>query len=112
MGRTPYGALYWALIALFGAGFAAAFAIIVVPPLLENPDIPGAFAAGFVNPYAAGYSLDTIFCWLILSTWIIYERVTLKVRHGWIAIILGLAPGVATAFALYLFLRRRAPTAA
>lgn len=108
MGRT----LYWALIALFGVGFAVAFAIVVVPPLLENPDIPGAFAAGFVNPYAAGYSLDAICCWLILSTWIMYERFTMKVRHGWIAILIGLAPGVATAFALYLFLRQRAPAGA
>jgi hypothetical protein len=108
MGRT----LYWALITLFGTGFAAAFAVIVVPPLLENPDIPGAFAAGFVNPYAAGYSLDAIFSWLILSTWIIYERITLKVRYGWAAIVLGLAPGVATGFALYLFLRQRTPATA
>lgn len=103
MGRTIYGAL----IALLGAGFALAFALIVVPPLLENPDIPGALAAGFVNPYASGYSLDAIFCWLILTTWIVHERVTLKVRHGWIASVLGLAPGVATGFALYLFLRSR-----
>jgi hypothetical protein len=103
VGRT----LYWSVIAALGVGFAIAFSVIVVPPLLASGDVIGALGAGFVNPYASGYSLDTIMCWLILSTWIIHERATLKVKHGWTAILLGAAPGVATGFALYLFLRAR-----
>ena len=30
-------------------GFTAAFSIIVIPALLEDQDVVGAFAAGFVN---------------------------------------------------------------
>jgi hypothetical protein len=99
--------MFEALAAFFGVLFAVAFAIIVVPPLLESGDIIGAFAAGFVNPYASGYSLDTIICGLILITWVLYERSVLGMRHGWIAIPLTFAPGVATAFGFYLVLRSR-----
>lgn len=92
------------LVAL-GLGFALAFCVIVIPPLLASGDVPGAFAAGFVNPFASGYSLDTIFCAFVLAAWIVYERQTQNVRHGWIAILVSLVPGVATGFALYLLLR-------
>lgn len=96
-----------ALVIALGLAFAAAFCAIVVPPLLESGDIPGAFAAGFVNPYSSGYSLDAIFCGLILGAWIVHERRALGVRHGWIAIPLAFAPGVASAFAVYLIIRSR-----
>ena len=96
-----------ALMIVFGGGFALAFAVIVVPPLMASGDIFGAFRAGFVNPYSTGYSLDAIFCALILAAWILYERATTDVRHGWVAIPLCVAPGVATAFAVYLLLRLR-----
>lgn len=95
------------LTAALGIGFALAFCVIVVPPLLESGDIIGAFAAGFVNPYSSGYSLDVILCAFILIAWVIYERRALGIRHGWIAIILCFVPGVATAFAFYLILRSR-----
>ncbi len=97
----------WYITALIicGAGFALFFALYVFPPFLKNYDVIGAFAAGFVNPFATGYSVDTITCWLILTIWIIYERKTLGIKYGWIAIILGVVPGVATGFALYLLLR-------
>jgi hypothetical protein len=97
--------LFLAVIALAGLGFAGYFAAVVMPALMADPDIPGAFAAGFVNPFASGYSMDTILCWVILSAWILHERKAQGVRHGWIAIPLGLFPGVATAFAVYLALR-------
>jgi len=87
--------------------FLAVFAFVVTPPLLENPDVVGAFAAGFVNPYSSGYSTDVLACWVILSAWIIYERQTLGIRHGWLCIVLGLIPGVALGFALYLLMRMR-----
>ena len=95
------------LVLTIGILFALAFAIIVVPPLWASGDILGAFAAGFVNPYASGYSLDVILCALILFVWIIYERQARGIRHGWIAIPLSFLPGVATGFAVYLVLRSR-----
>lgn len=90
---------------LLGAAFALGFAFIVLPPLWQSGDVLGAFAAGFVNPYASGYALDAILCWCVLACWVWYERASLGVRHGWIALLLGLAPGVATGFAVYLLLR-------
>ncbi len=83
--------------------FTVIFCAVVIPPLFDNPDVVGAFAAGFVNPYASGYSTDVICCWLILLLWVIYEYP--KVKHGWLCVMLGLVPGVAVGFALYLLLR-------
>ena len=93
------------LTALLGIGFALIFAFLVLPALWVKPDILGAFAAGFVNPYSTGYALDAIFCWLILAVWVIFEAKTLSIKHGWIALLLGIAPGVATGLAVYLILR-------
>jgi hypothetical protein len=94
------------LVAL-AVGFATVFALIVVPPLLASGDVIGAIAAGFVNPYSTGYSVDVIMCWFVLAAWVIYEARTLNIRHGWVALLLGLVPGVATGFALYLLIRMR-----
>jgi len=96
-----------ALVAAVAVLFAVAFAVIVVPPLIESGDIAGAFAAGFVNPYASGYSLDAILCAVTLAIWVVYERNTLGIRHGWVVMILAFAPGVATAFGVYLWMRSR-----
>jgi len=95
-----------AVIAL-GLAFTVIFCAVVVPPLIENPDVLGAFAAGFVNPYSSGYSADVIVCYCILAVWIWHEAATLSIRHGWVCLILGLVPGVAVGFALYLLLRQR-----
>lgn len=97
--------IYRSLIALLGVGFALAFMLMVVPPLIASGDVMGAFAAGFVNPYASGYALDAIVCWCILAVWVVQEARQLNVRYGWVALVLGIAPGVATGFALYLLLR-------
>lgn len=97
----------WA-VGLLGAGFAGAFVGIVVPPLLESGDVVGAFAAGFVNPYSTGYSLDAILTAFILIVWVIYERTHKGIKYGWITIPLCFVPGVATAFAYYLIIRLRA----
>ena len=83
--------------------FIVIFCSVVVPPLIEHPDIIGAFAAGFVNPYASGYSADVFCCWAILLIWVIYEAP--QVKYGWICLLLGIIPGVAVGFALYLLLR-------
>jgi hypothetical protein len=85
--------------------FTGIFIVIVVPPLIANPDVLGAFAAGFVNPYAAGYSSDVILCWIALAIWVIHEAKTYQVRHGWLCLLIGLVPGVAVGFAVYLVLR-------
>lgn len=86
--------------------FTIVFLVVVIPPLIENPDIVGAFAAGFVNPYSSGYSSDVIACWAILALWIMFEAKSLSIRHGWVCLVLGIAPGVAVGFALYLLLRQ------
>lgn len=103
MSETMFRSLLW----LAAAGFVVAFGVIVVPPLLANPDIWGAFAAGFVNPYASGYSTDVLICWLILAIWVLFEKQHYAVRHGWVCLLLGVVPGVAVGFALYLLLRQR-----
>jgi hypothetical protein len=58
-----------------------------------------------VNPYAAGYATDAIACWLVLAIWGTYDASTHGVQHGWLCLLLGAIPGVATGFALYLILR-------
>jgi len=83
--------------------FTILFCILVLPPLLEQPDIMGAFGAGFVNPYAAAYSADVFCCFAVLLIWVIYESP--KVKYGWICLVLSLVPGVAVGFAVYLIMR-------
>jgi len=94
-------------VTMFGiaGAFTAVFCVLVVPPLIAEPDIIGAFAAGFVNPYSSGYSTDVIFCWVTLAVWVFYEQKRLAVRGGWICLLLGVVPGVAVGFPLYLVLR-------
>lgn len=86
--------------------FLLFFLLVVVPASLEMNDIYGAFAAGFVNPFASGYSIDVIMCWFILAAWIVHEKRTLGIRRGWICCLLGIIPGVAVGFALYLIMRQ------
>lgn len=95
------------LIMFIAIAFTIFFCLVVVPPLIDNFDVPGAFAAGFVNPYSSGYSTDVIACWLILACWIVYERNSLNIEHGWVCALLGIVPGVAVGFAVYLILRLR-----
>ena len=85
--------------------FSLVFCAVVAPPLIENPDVLGAFAAGFVNPYAAGYSSDVLFCWVVLAILVAYESKVLSVKHGWVCLALGIVPGVAVGFALYFLIR-------
>lgn len=89
------------------AFFTLVFVVVVIPPLIVNPDIFGAFAAGFVNPYASGYSIDVFVCWGILALWVLYEAKQHSVKNGWVCLLLGIVPGVAVGFALYLLIRQR-----
>jgi hypothetical protein len=94
-------------IAIIGVAlaFTALFCAVVVPPLIDNPDVLGAFSAGFVNPFASGYSADVISCWLILAIWVVFEAKSGLVKHGWLCLVLGIVPGVAVGLAAYLMLR-------
>ena len=96
---------FLATIIAVALGFTALFAVVVVPPLIEDPDILGAFGAGFENPYSSGYSADVIACWLILAAWVAFEARSKSVKHGWLCLLLGVVPGVAVGFAAYLLLR-------
>lgn len=97
--------LFRTLLVAIAAAFSLAFGVLVVPPLLQSGDVLGAFAAGFVNPYASGYALDAIACWCVLTVWVIYEARHKGIKLGWVAVLLGVAPGVATGWAVYLLLR-------
>lgn len=88
--------------------FTVLFLAIPTPALVD--DRPGGlidafFGASFVNPFAAGYSLDVWATGVALLTWIVYEWRALGVRRGWIAVILGFVPGVAVGFVAYLLIR-------
>ncbi len=97
--------IFKATIIVIAAAFTAVFCYLIIPPLMANPDVIGAFAAGFVNPYASGYSSDVFACWFILVAWIIYEARNHGIKHGWICAVLGMVPGVAVGFAVYLLMR-------
>ncbi len=95
------------LVSLIAIGFVLFFSVSVIPALVASFDIIGAFAAGFVNPYASGYSVDVIACWLILFVWVLYEKSKHNIKYGWICLLVGIVPGVAVGFAAYLILRYR-----
>lgn len=96
---------YRTTIALIGIGFAVFFFITIGPIFIARPDLIEAFKAGYVNPFSAGFATDAIACWLILVCWVVYEQLYKGVRYGWVALILGFVPGVATGLAFYLLLR-------
>ena len=98
---------YLSFLGIVGIGFAAFFFITLGPSLLENPDVFAAFKAGYVNPYSSGFATDAIACWFVLAAWVVYEKFENGIKHGWVALLIGLVPGVATAFALYLVIRMR-----
>ncbi|MDX1803879.1 MAG: DUF2834 domain-containing protein [Alcanivorax sp.] len=99
--------LFRRLLMLVALLFCAAFAWLVIPPLLANPDVMAAALGGFANPFAAGYSTDVILCWVVLAIWVVYERQHYHISGGWLALLLGVVPGVAVGFALYLLMRHR-----
>ncbi len=87
--------------------FASFFAAVVVPGLIDDPNVFEAFAAGFENPFAAGYSTDVILCWVALAIWVFHEAKTLGIQKGWIFVALGIVPGVAVGLPLYIVWRSR-----
>ncbi len=90
---------------VLAVGFTAIFCVVVVPPLIDNPDIIGAFAAGFVNPYSSGYATDVFFTWFVLIVWVVYE--SSKIKYGWVWLLVCIIPGVAVGLAGYLVMRHQ-----
>lgn len=99
--------VFVALMIFIICAFSIFFFVYFVPPILQDPDIVGVLQAGFVNPYAAGYSIDLIACWVVLILFVMLEARTKSIRYGWICILLGLAPGVVVGWSAYLLLRHR-----
>ncbi len=100
--KAPF---YYSFIVVIAALFTAYFVMVIVPELLADQDIIAAFLAGFVNPYSTGYSLDVIACWLFLLAWVLHERRAFKVQHGWLALIIGIVPGVIVGLVAYTIIR-------
>ena len=97
--------LFKSILVLMIISFTAFFFAYFLPPIIKNPDIFGVLKAGFVNPYATGYSIDLIACWVVLILFVLYESKTKSIKYGWICILLGLAPGVVVGWSAYLLLR-------
>ena len=95
------------LLLLLATGFTLLFSIIVIPAFIQQPNIVAAFGAGFANPFSSGYSLDVFFCYAILTVWVVYDAKTHAVKRGWLCLLLGIVPGVAVGFALYLIIRQQ-----
>lgn len=96
-----------ALVALAGI-FTGLFVLIVPPALIRDGlDFWGAARDTFVNPYAAGVSVDVLMTYAVLVLWVIYEARTKQVRRGWIVLVLGLVTGVTVGLAAYLLIRAR-----
>jgi hypothetical protein len=103
----PDTRFHWTLLFL-AAAFTAALAVVVVPPLIEDDlGVIQAFRDGFANPYASGFALDTMFTFLVLTVWVVYEAQYRGVRRGWIALVVCLVPGVAAGLATYLLIRHQ-----
>jgi hypothetical protein len=86
------------------AAFTVAFVVVCLPPLLQHPEIFGAFGGGFVNPYASGYAMDVFFIWSVFAALVAYEANVKGIRYGWMALALGLVPGVAVGLTSCLLL--------
>jgi hypothetical protein len=99
----------WALALVF----TAVLIKVVGPPLAADGwNVVWAFGQGFVNPYSSGYAYDIFFSYAVLAVWVIHEAMAKGVKHGWIALVLGVIPGVAVGLAAYLLIRARQPQTA
>jgi hypothetical protein len=78
MSRTVFKACL-ILVALL---LTITFCVLMIPALIENFDIIAAFGAGSVNPFAAGYSTELLFYWIVLAVWVWFEASNDGIRHG------------------------------
>lgn len=107
MQSLSYARVFALMIVAIALSFSALFFVQVLPAVSPLVDLPrAALLDGLVNPTALGYTADTLATGLVLIAWIVYERVALGVRHGWIAALLCLVPGVVVGLTAYLLLRR------
>ncbi|MEM7038122.1 MAG: DUF2834 domain-containing protein [Bacteroidota bacterium] len=97
--------LYEGSLLFVTLAFTVIFCVLVIPAFVDQPDVIDAFGGGFVNPFASGYSADVFCCYALLLIWVLREYK--KVKYGWICLIVGVVPGVAVGFGLYLYLRSR-----
>lgn len=94
------------LLAL-AAVFTVLFVVIVGPALVDDGwDVWGGALDGFANPYSSGYSTDVLVTWAVLAVWVVRDARVLGVRRGWVALLLGVVPGVAVGLASYLLIRQ------
>ena len=107
--RRPLTAMkvspFKSVLVLLAGSFTVAFFAVCPRAFMKDPDVARAIAGGFVNPFATLYSLDAIGCWFVLATWVLYESKHTRMRHGWVALLLGIFPGVTVGFAVYLLIR-------
>lgn len=103
MERERFRIVLW----IIAVAFALLAAALLLPALVGGADLGAAVRGGFVNPFAAAFAFDAILSWCVLAAWVIYEHRAHGIRGGWIALLLGVVPGVATGFAAYLLLRMR-----
>lgn len=104
--------LFKAGVTASALAFFAVFLFICMPALIaldgsliENSIT--AFSAGFVNPFATGFSVDATACWYILLFWVLHEAKTQHIKYGWVCLLIGAFPGIAVGFAAYLLLRHK-----
>jgi hypothetical protein len=97
----------WILVALAAACMAVLAVVFFLPFLGDGLDFVRAFDLALVNPYSSGFAVDVLFTYAILIVWVVHEARSGDVRHGWVAVVLGLLISVAVGLALYLLIRRR-----
>ena len=90
-------------------GLAALFVVlfvVILAPAVGDLTLGKAIDDMFGTPVSSGVSTDILLTYAVLFLWVVYEAMTKKIRHGWIALVLG-AVGVAVALPAYLLIRMR-----
>ncbi len=97
-----------AVLLVLAAVFTVIFASVIPPALVRDGfDLWGGARDTFVNPYAAGVSVDVLMSYAVLAFWVFFEARSKHVRRGWIALVLGLVTGVTVGLVVYLLIRAR-----
>lgn len=87
--------------------FLGVLFIYAMPYAIELADPISISLAGFVNPISSAWATDVITTWCILAFWIFYEAKQYGIKRGWVCLPLGIFPGVAFGFCLYLLIRHK-----
>ncbi len=81
--------------------------VMIIGSALDELTLANAVDDMFANPAASGVSADVLLTYAVLALWVFYEAKTKKVRRGWIALLVGIVPGVTVGLAAYLLIRMR-----